>query len=74
MLDYVNGGDMFFHLKNRMHLPEKHARFYAAEIILTLEYLHSKGFIYRDLKPENILLDADGHVKLTDFGLSKDLS
>jgi serine/threonine protein kinase len=47
------------------------ARFYAAECLLALEHLHSMGVIYRDLKPENILLGADGHIKLTDFGLSK---
>lgn len=45
----------------------------AAEIILALEYLHSKGFVYRDLKPENVLICDAGHVKITDFGLSKQL-
>jgi serine/threonine protein kinase len=51
-------------------LKEDHARFYAAELALAIEYLHSKNIIYRDLKPENILLAGDGHIKLTDFGLS----
>jgi len=57
-LDYINGGDLFFHLRSRVHMSEKCARFYAAELILALEFLHSKGFIYRDLKPENILIDC----------------
>jgi serine/threonine protein kinase len=50
---------------------EKTAKFYAAEILLAIEYLHRRSIIYRDLKPENILLDGEGHVKITDFGLSK---
>jgi serine/threonine protein kinase len=50
---------------------EEKTKFYASEIILALEYLHNNGIVYRDLKPENILLSIDGHIKLTDFGLSK---
>jgi len=71
VLDFVNGGDLFFHIKKKMSLSEKHARFYGAQLVIALDYLHEKGVVYRDLKPENILLDQEGHVKLTDFGLCK---
>merc|ERR1719204_731277 len=72
VLDFFNGGELFFHLKKDGRFPEQRARFYGGEICLALECLHLTGTIYRDLKPENILLDADGHIKITDFGLSKD--
>ena len=68
--DFFNGGELFFYLSNG-RFSENRARFYAAEIAMGLHYLHSKGIVYRDLKPENLLLDADGHIKITDFGLSK---
>ena len=71
MLDYVNGGDLFHHMRRKGRFTEKEAKFYAAELILALDHLHELGFIYRDLKPENILLDSEGHIKLADFGLSK---
>jgi len=73
VLDYFQGGELFFHLKNNRRFPEEVARIYVAEIALALGHLHSLGVIYRDLKPENILLDDNGHVCLTDFGLSKDM-
>jgi len=71
ILDYVPGGELYQHLTQRGRFPEPQARFYMAEIVLALEYLHKGGVVYRDLKPENILLDKDGHIKVTDFGLSK---
>jgi serine/threonine protein kinase len=71
VMDFVNGGELFFHLKRSKVFSQERARFYAAEILLGIEHLHEQGVVYRDLKAENILLDASGHVKLTDFGLSK---
>lgn len=73
VLDYLQGGELFFHLKNNRRFPEDVARIYVGEIALALGHLHSLQVIYRDLKPENILLDDNGHVCLTDFGLSKDV-
>lgn len=73
VLDYINGGELFFHLRCERTFTENRARFYAAEILLALGYLHSLNIVYRDLKPENILLDSQGHIVLTDFGLSKEI-
>ncbi|XP_072317016.1 serine/threonine-protein kinase Sgk2b [Eucyclogobius newberryi] len=72
VLDYVNGGELFFHLQKERSFPEARSSFYAAEMALALGYLHSLSIVYRDLKPENILLDCEGHVMLTDFGLCKE--
>uniref|UniRef100_A0A0A9YAP4 Serine/threonine-protein kinase Sgk3 n=3 Tax=Lygus hesperus TaxID=30085 RepID=A0A0A9YAP4_LYGHE len=72
VLDYINGGDLYYHLQQQGRFGERRARFYSAEIICALGHLHSLGVIYRDLKPENILLDSEGHIVLTDFGLSKE--
>ena len=69
--DFMQGGDMFYHLHSEKNFTENKAKFYLIEIILGLEYLHKNNMIYRDLKPENILMDSEGHIKLTDFGLSK---
>ncbi|THU74022.1 hypothetical protein C4D60_Mb04t28990 [Musa balbisiana] len=72
LIDYCPGGDLHLLLRRcRGHrLPPVAARFYAAEVLLALEYLHALGFVYRDLKPENILLRTDGHIMLSDFDLS----
>jgi len=72
VMDYVNGGELFFHLQKDRKFPEERARFYLAEIACGLEYLHANGVIYRDLKPENLLLTSDGHICMTDFGLAKE--
>uniref|UniRef100_A0AAY4DQ65 non-specific serine/threonine protein kinase n=1 Tax=Denticeps clupeoides TaxID=299321 RepID=A0AAY4DQ65_9TELE len=72
ILDYVSGGEMFTHLYQRDHFSEDEVRTYIGEIILALEHLHKLGIVYRDIKLENILLDSEGHVVLTDFGLSKE--
>ncbi len=73
VFDFVNGGELFFHLNQEDMFKEDRAKFYSAEILLALQFLHSKNIIYRDLKPENILIDYEGHIKLTDFGLAKEL-
>uniref|UniRef100_A0A667ZRH1 Serine/threonine-protein kinase Sgk1 n=1 Tax=Myripristis murdjan TaxID=586833 RepID=A0A667ZRH1_9TELE len=72
VLDYVNGGELFYHLQRERVFLEPRARFYAAEIASALGYLHSLHIVYRDLKPENILLESQGHIVLTDFGLCKE--
>ena len=72
VMDYCNGGELFFHLKQAGRFEEPRARLYAAEIASALEHLHSRKIVYRDLKPENVLLDSEGHVRITDFGLAKD--
>lgn len=74
ILDYISGGELFTHLYLRERFREDEVRFYIGEIVLALEALHKLEVIYRDIKLENILLDADGHVVLTDFGLSKEFS
>ena len=69
--DYMSGGELFWHLQKEGRFPEDRAKFYIAELVLALEHLHNYDIVYRDLKPENILLDANGHIALCDFGLSK---
>jgi len=74
VMKFMRGGEMFHHLRAARRFDENRAKFYAAEILLALEYLHELGVVYRDLKPENILMDDDGHVCLTDFGMAKKLA
>ncbi|KAL0293575.1 UNVERIFIED_CONTAM: Serine/threonine-protein kinase AtPK2/AtPK19 [Sesamum radiatum] len=71
VLDFVNGGHLFFQLYHQGLFREDLARIYAAEIVSAVAHLHAHGVMHRDLKPENILLDAEGHAMLTDFGLAK---
>jgi protein-serine/threonine kinase len=69
--EFMQGGEMFFHLHKEKRFSNEKARFYIIEIILAIEFLHKHNMLYRDLKPENIMVDSNGHIKLTDFGLSK---
>ncbi|KAK2664569.1 hypothetical protein Ddye_003143 [Dipteronia dyeriana] len=71
VMEYLNGGDLYSLLRNLGCLDEEVARVYLAEVVLALEYLHSLRVVHRDLKPDNLLIAHDGHIKLTDFGLSK---
>ena len=72
-MEFLPGGDLMSLLMARDILPEHEAKFYAAEIVLAIESVHKLDCIHRDLKPDNVLIDADGHIKLSDFGLSKKL-
>ncbi|NWS49996.1 AKT2 kinase, partial [Probosciger aterrimus] len=72
VMEYANGGELFFHLSRERVFTEDRARFYGAEIVSALEYLHSRDVVYRDIKLENLMLDKDGHIKITDFGLCKE--
>lgn len=73
VMDFIEGGELFSLLRKSQRFPNPVAKFYAAEVTLALEYLHSRDIIYRDLKPENILLDKNGHIKITDFGFAKEV-
>ena len=72
IIDYCPGGDLSTIIDLNNSLPENHVRFFACELVLAMENLHEMGVLYRDLKPENILIDREGHIKLADFGLSRE--
>lgn len=74
ILDLMNGGDLHYHLSQHNVFSEGEVRFYASEVILGLEHMHSRNVVYRDLKPANILLDENGHVRISDLGLACDFS
>ncbi|XP_054006787.1 cAMP-dependent protein kinase catalytic subunit alpha-like [Hylaeus anthracinus] len=71
VLPFINGGEMFTHLRRMGKFDESLARFYAAQVLLALEYLHHCSLVYRDLKPENILIQNTGYIRMTDFGFCK---
>lgn len=71
VMNFIRGGELFTHLSNEKRFSEDKARFYAAQIMLSLGYLHKQDIIYRDIKPENILMGEDGYLILADFGLAK---
>ena len=73
VFEYVGGGELFTYLRNAGRFDAATSVFYAAEITLVLDYLHSLAVVYRDLKPENLLLDREGHLKICDFGFAKKL-
>jgi serine/threonine protein kinase len=71
LIDFLNGGELFTYLRKEGRFNEERAKLYTAEMIVAIGFLHQNNIIYRDLKPENVLLDAEGHIRITDFGLSK---
>ena len=72
-MEFLNGGSLGYQLEETRKFTEERARFYAAEIVCGIQFLHSERIIHRDLKPDNVLLDSNGHCKITDFGLCKKL-
>ena len=71
IMAFVQGGELFKHLSEQRRFSEERVKFYGAQIVLALGYLHKSNIYYRDLKPENILLGLDGYILLADFGLAK---
>ena len=72
IFDFYAGGELFYHLKQSIRFTEEESKTIISELVLALDYIHSKNIIHRDLKPENILLDRQGHIRLADFGSAKE--
>jgi len=72
--DYCSQQDISFHICHQGYFDVPVAKFYFCELVLAIETVHQHNIVYRDLKPENILIDNEGHIKLADFGLAKDIS
>lgn len=70
-MDYLDGGDLRYHIGKRRNFSEKETKFFLANIIIGLEYLHSKNIIHRDIKPENLVFDSHGYIRITDLGVSR---
>ncbi|KIH42525.1 hypothetical protein ANCDUO_27490 [Ancylostoma duodenale] len=73
IMEFIPGGELFSYLRASRVFSNAMSRFYAAEIVCALEYIHGKNIVYRDLKPENLMLCRDGHIKMADFGFAKEL-
>jgi len=71
LLEYINGGEVFSHLRNAGRFSKEFTKFYTGQIVLVLQHLHDKNIVYRDLKPENLLIASNGYLKITDFGFAK---
>jgi serine/threonine protein kinase len=71
IMDYINGGDLRYHIGTRKRFSESEAKFFIACIIIALQYLHKYGVIHRDIKPENLVFDDKGYLRLTDLGVSR---